>query len=310
MKVLFMGTPEFAVPSLEALVAAGHSVVAVLTQPDKPKGRGMQMAFSPVKECAIQYDIPVHQPETLRNHAIAPLLDELKPDVIAVVAYGKLLPGYVLRFPKYGCINVHSSLLPKYRGAAPMQAAVINGDTFTGVSTMYMAKALDAGDIIFSEVTPIDPDETVEPVHDRLMKLGASLLVKTLFALETGTAPRIPQAEEAVSYAPMLTRDDAELDWNLPARTLYNRTRGMTPWPGAWTLINGKMLKLFDFSMGAHSDLLPGSVRRNGDFLDITCGDGITLRCRALQPEGKRRMSVADYCNGRTLPERFGDTHA
>ncbi|MCI6907673.1 MAG: methionyl-tRNA formyltransferase [Clostridiaceae bacterium] len=306
MRVIFMGTPDFAVPSLEALCAHGHTVAGVLTQPDRPKGRGMKAAFSPVKEAALRLGLPVYQPETLRDHAILPLLEETKPDVAVVVAYGKILPGYVLRYPKYGCVNVHGSLLPKYRGAGPIQAAVINGDTETGVTTMMMARGVDTGDMLLSASTPIGPDDTAETVHDRLMQLGAQTLLRTLEAFENGTAVRVPQNDAEATHAPMLSREDGCMDWTLSAAALYNRARGMTPWPGSFTYAGGAVLKLAGIRPDAAvSDAAPGTLLVSGGELRVVCGDGHTLRIGSVQPAGKRMTPVADFLRGNTLPERF-----
>ena len=306
MRVLFMGTPEFAAASLEALCDAGHTVVGVLTQPDRPAGRGMKMAYSAVKQAALARSLPVWQPETLRNRAILSLLEETQPECIAVVAYGKLLPGYVLRFPKYGCVNVHGSLLPKYRGAGPIQAAVINGDTETGVTTMCMAKEMDAGDMLLTASTPISPDDTAETVHDRLMALGASLLLETLDGLEKGTLTPIPQNSAEATFAPMLSREDGQMDWTQPAAVLYNRARGMTPWPGSFTYAGGAVLKLSGIRPDeTRSDAAPGTTIRQGDRILVVCGDGHCLEIGALQPAGKRMTPAADYLRGHTLPERF-----
>lgn len=308
MKVLYMGTPDFAVAPLQALVKAGHTVVGVLTQPDKPKGRGMQMSISAVKACALELGLPVYQPETLKDRAILPLLEETQPDAIAVVAYGKFLPAYVRKFPRYGCINVHGSLLPKYRGAGPIQAAVINGDPVTGVTTMHMGREIDTGDMILKAETPISQEDTAETVFDRLAVMGAELLVETLRQLEQGTAPRIPQDHSQATYAPMLTRDDARIDWSLSAQTIYDRVRGMYPWPGAFTEAGAAVMKLFAFSKTETvTDAAPGTVVSTGDAgMEIACGDGKTLMIARLQPPGKKAMAVRDYLRGNKLPERLG----
>jgi len=308
LRVLFMGTPDFAVPSLEALLSAGHEVCGVLTQPDRPVGRGMKLAQSPVKVCALSHGLTVYQPETLRRCAIRPLLEELQPDVICVVAYGQLLPPYVLEYPRYGCINVHASLLPKYRGAGPIQAAIINGETETGVTTMFMGRKLDNGDMLLMARTPIGPDETADMLHDRLKIMGADLLVQTLTRLEQGSIQRIPQDDTQMTYAPMLTKDDGRMDWSLPARTLYNRARGVNPWPGAFTYVDGQPMKLGAIAMGEPSEGAPGTVRMDGNTLTVVCGDGITLRVGMLQPAGKRMMLAGDYARGHKLPERFEGT--
>ena len=219
MKIVFMGTPEFAVPSLEALVAAGHQVVGVFSQPDKPKNRGMKLQPTPVKLCAMVHDLPVYQPTKLRDGTALETIRSLAPDLIVVAAYGRILPQEILDYPKYGCINVHSSLLPKYRGAAPIHWSILNGDKETGVTIMHMALALDAGDIISQVKTPIDPDETVEMLHDRLARLGADLLAETVQNIADGTATRTPQDESQVTLAPMLSRELSPMDWTKPART-------------------------------------------------------------------------------------------
>ncbi len=306
MRILFMGTPEFAVASLEALCSGGHEVVGVLTQPDRPQGRGMKMTYSAVKQAALRLGLPVHQPETLRSRAILPLLQETNPECIVVVAYGKLLPGYVLRFPKYGCINVHGSLLPRYRGAGPIQAAVINGDTETGVTTMYMAREMDAGDMLLSASTPITQEDTAETVHDRLMVLGAQTLIATLEGLSAGTIVRTPQDESLVTVAPMLSREDGRMDWTRPAGVLYNRARGMTPWPGSFTTADGAVLKLAGIRpSGIRSDAPCGTVLVRDGAMLVVCGDGAALEIGALQPAGRRMTPAADYLRGHKPPERF-----
>ena len=228
-----MGTPDFAVPSLEGLLAAGHTVVGVFTQPDKPKNRGMKLQAPPVKQCALAHDIPVYQPTKLRDGSALELIQGLGPELIVVAAYGRILPQEILDAPPLGCINVHSSLLPKYRGAAPINWAILNGDTETGVTIMHMALALDAGDIIAQQATPIHPDETVEPLHDRLAQMGAALLTETVDALAQGTAQRTPQEESQVTLAPMLSRALSPMDWKRPARALHDQVRGLIPWPAA-----------------------------------------------------------------------------
>ena len=245
MKILFMGTPDFAVPSLEALVAAGHQVVGVFSQPDKPKNRGMKLLPTPVKVCAQVHDIPVFQPTKLRDGTALETIRQLAPDLIVVAAYGRILPQEILDAPPLGCINVHSSLLPKYRGSAPIHWAILNGDQETGVTIMHMALALDAGDIIAQKTTPIDPDETVETLHDRLAQLGAELLVETVARIADGTATRTPQEESQVTLAPMLSRALSPMDWTRPARALHDQVRGLIPWPAAVTELNGTRCKIF-----------------------------------------------------------------
>ena len=235
MRILFMGTPDFAVPSLEALIAAGHTVCGVFTQPDKPRNRGMKLQAPPVKVCALAHSIPVYQPVKLRDGAALALIQELAPELIVVAAYGRILPDEILAAPPKGCINVHSSLLPNYRGAAPIHWAVLNGDRETGVTIMHMAHDLDAGDIIAQAATPIDPDETVVALHDRLAVLGAELLVNVVADIAAGTATRTPQEHGKATLAPMLSRELSPMDWSRPARALHNQVRGLIPWPTAVT---------------------------------------------------------------------------
>ena len=304
MRVVFMGTPAFAVPSLERLIADGHLVCGVVTQPDKPKNRGMKLTASPVKECALAHGIPVYQPVTLKDGQALENLRALAPELVVVAAYGKILPAALLDLPSLGCINVHSSLLPKYRGAAPINWAVINGEAETGVTIMHMAPALDAGDIILARSTPIDPNETVERLHDRLAELGADLLSQAVDALARGTAPRIPQDDSRATYAPMLSRDLSPIDWTRPARDIHNQVRGLIPWPATTTrLPNGAEVKVFaveETGEGTHA--APGSLVRAGkEGIDLACGDGRVLRITELQAQGKRRMSAADYLRGNPL---------
>jgi len=307
LKILYMGTPDFAVKPLEALIEAGHDIVGVFTQPDKPKGRGMKMTFSPVKECALAHDIPVYQPETMRNGAVKDLLAELQPDLIAVVAYGKLLPGYVLRYPKYGCVNVHGSLLPKYRGAGPIQWAVINGEKVTGVTTMLMAKGMDTGDMLLKEELPITETDTAETVFESLSVMGASLLVKTVEGLMAGTITPVAQDESLATYAPMLTKEHGRIDWTKSAQEIYDLARGTDPWPGVYTSVGETIYKLFGITKTSLTSEKPaGSIvgsDKNG--FTVVCGDGCVLAVRELQAPGKKRMSAADFFRGHALFERF-----
>ena len=296
MKIVFMGTPEFAVPSLEALVAAGHQVVGVFSQPDKPKNRGMKLQPTPVKLCAMVHGLPVYQPTKLRDGTALETVRSLAPDLIVVAAYGRILPQEILDYPKYGCINVHSSLLPKYRGAAPIHWSILNGDKETGVTIMHMALALDAGDIISQVKTPIDPDETVEMLHDRLARLGADLLVETVQNIADGTATRTPQDESQVTLAPMLSRE--------PARTLHDQVRGLIPWPSATAELNGVKCKIFATAvLDETTGKAPGSVlAADKKGLKIACGEGTVLRIDILQAAGGKRMAAADYLRGHPIP--------
>ncbi|MDY3015137.1 MAG: methionyl-tRNA formyltransferase [Evtepia sp.] len=303
MKILFMGTPDFAVPSLEALVGAGHELVGVFTQPDKPKNRGMKLQAPPVKVCALGHDIPVYQPTKLRDGTALECIRELAPDLIVVAAYGRILPQEILDYPKLGCINVHSSLLPKYRGAAPIHWAILNGDKETGVTIMHMALALDAGDIISQAVTPIDPNETVEMLHDRLAVMGADLLVKTVEDLEKGTATRTPQEESQVTLAPMLSRALSPMDWTRPAQQLHDQVRGLIPWPAAVTQLNGVRCKVFATALsGETTGKQPGTViAADKHGLKLACGGGTVLEILELQADGGKRMKAADYLRGHPI---------
>lgn len=304
MKILFMGTPLFAVPSLEALVAAGHQVVGVFSQPDKPKNRGMKLQPTPVKVCAQVHDIPVFQPTKLRDGAALETIRQLEPDLIVVAAYGRILPQEILDYPRLGCVNVHSSLLPKYRGAAPINWAILNGEKETGVTIMHMAPALDAGDIIAQRATPIDPDETAEALYDRLARLGADLLAETLPRLADGTAPRTPQAEDQATLAPMLSRDLSPMDFTRPAQALHDQVRGLIPWPAATMDLNGVRCKVFATAvLGETTGKAPGSViQADKKGLKLACGGGTVLGIQVLQAAGGKRMAAADYLRGHPIP--------
>ncbi len=301
MKVIFMGTPDFAVPTLEKIIEAGHNVVAVVTQPDKPKNRGMQMQESPVKEVAKQYNIPVFQPEKVRrDREFIDKLKELNADVSVVVAFGQILPKEVLETPKYGSINVHGSLLPKYRGAAPIQWAVINGETTTGVTTMYMDEGLDTGDMIFKEKTEIGKEETYGELYERLKVMGANLLIKTLDAIEKGNAPREKQIGES-TYAHMLTKETGTIDWNKTSKEIDCLVRGVNPWPSAYAEIVGKKFKVHKVAVSNERGT-PGNIiyADNKKGLVIGTGDG-AIELLEIQPENKKRMSAKDYLRGNTL---------
>lgn len=304
MKILFMGTPDFAVPSLEALVAAGHTLAGVFSQPDKPKNRGMKLLPTPVKVCAQAHDIPVFQPAKLRDGTALETIRQLEPDLIVVAAYGRILPQEILDYPKFGCINVHSSLLPKYRGSAPIHWAILNGDRETGVTIMHMALALDAGDIIAQKATPIDPDETVETLHDRLAVLGAELLVETVEQIAAGTATRTPQQEDQVTLAPMLSRALSPMDWTRPARALHDQVRGLIPWPAAVTELGGTRCKIFATTvLPETTGKAPGAiVAADKKGLKVACGEGTVLQIDILQADGGKRMAAADYLRGHPIP--------
>ena len=304
MRVVFMGTPDFAVPSLEALLAAGHEVCGVFTQPDRPKNRGMKLLPPPVKVTAQSHGIPVFQPVQLRDGSALEELRALKPELIVVAAYGRILPQEILDLPPNGCINVHSSLLPRYRGAAPIHWAVVNGDAETGVTIMKVAPELDAGDILGQIATPIDPEETVETVHDRLARLGGELLVQVVEKIAAGTLQPVPQDPDQVTYAPMLSRTLSPIDWGQSARTIHNKVRGLVPWPATSTdIFSREPVKIFSVTeTGEHTGKAPGTVlAAQKEGIDVACGDGMVIRILELQAPGSRRMTAADYLRGHSI---------
>lgn len=299
--MIFMGTPDFAVPCLQSVLDAGHEVCAVFTQPDKPKGRGYALAPPPVKMLAEEHSLLVCQPKTLRTPEAVQQIRDLRPDCIAVVAYGKILPKDILEIPPYGCINVHASLLPKYRGAAPIQWAVLNGEAETGVTTMYMAEGLDTGDMLLKASTPIGAEETAGELHDRLAQMGAELLAETLLAVRDGTAVRIPQGDAETCYASMLTRELGKIDWNRPAEEIHNLVRGLSPWPVAETSYRGKRLKVHRAKIALGLEGAPGEVARRKDAFVVACGGGTALELESVQYEGGKRMGGKDFLCGHQL---------
>ena len=303
MRILFMGTPDFAVASLKRLVADGHDVCAVFTQPDKPKNRGMKMIAPPVKEYALTENIPVYQPLKMKDGTALALVQSLEPELIVVAAYGRILPEDILNTPKYGAINVHSSILPKYRGAAPINWAILNGDAVTGVSIMYMAPELDAGDVILCRETAIDPDEDAVTLTTRLAELGAEALSEAIGQIENGTVTRTPQDHAAHTYAPMLDKSLSPLDFTRPARQLHDQVRGLVPWPSASMVLAGKPVKIHRTAVGEAPDAPAGAVvTADKTGLSIACGDGKCLRILELQGEGGKRMAAADYLRGHPVP--------
>ena len=302
MRILFMGTPDFAVASLKRLVEDGHDVCGVFTQPDKPKNRGMKMTFSPVKEYALSQNLTVYQPLKMRDGEALSIVEQLQPELIVVAAYGRILPEEILNAPRYGSINVHSSLLPSYRGAAPINWAILDGLDTTGVTIMYMAKELDAGDIIHTVETAIDIDETALELTLRLADLGAQALAETVDMLAAGTAVRTPQDHSKHTYAPMLSKALSPIDWNKNARQIHDQVRGLIPWPCASTVVGGKNVKVFKTEFGTKTSALPGTVVSAGkQGIEIACGDGRTLRITQLQAEGGKRMAAADYLRGHSV---------
>ena len=300
MRVVFMGTPAFAAASLSALFAAGFGIPGVFTQPDKPRDRGMKASASPVKELAEARGVPVFQPEKLRDGTALACLRELRPDVLAVVAYGRILPDEILAVPPLGCVNVHGSLLPKYRGAAPIQRAVLAGERFTGVTTMYLAHDMDAGDIIYQEQTEIGEFETSGALFDRLAGLGAALLVRTLRNIEAGTAPRTPQDAGAATFAPPLDRSLSPIDWNTSPRAVVKHICGLSPWPGATARVGDAEVRVWAAEYtGEHTGKAPGSIVSAGKGgIEFACAGGETLRVTELQAPGGRRMAAADWLRG------------
>lgn len=307
MKIVFMGTPDFAKESLEALYNKGYEILAVVTNPDKPKGRGMKMVASPVKEFAIEKNLKIYQPEKVRNNEeFINEIKDLKPDVICVVAYGKILPQEILDIPEKGCINVHGSLLPKYRGAAPIQWAVLNGDKTTGITTMYMGAGMDTGDMILKQEVEIGEDETTGELWEKLSKIGSELLVETLKQIEAGTAPRIPQGDD-FTMAPMLDKEMAKIDWeNKNAREIKNLVRGLNPIMGAYTFLNGKKIKFWkvDLAEGIEENL----EFKNGTVIKSDKKDGIYIKTKEgilkvleIQGENAKRMSIQDYLRGNSI---------
>lgn len=298
MKIVFMGTPDFAVDCLEVLVNSEHEVVAVFSQPDKPQGRKQILTAPEVKVCAQKYNIPVYQPNTLKNGESAQLLRELAPELIVVVAYGKLIPQEILDIPKYGCVNVHGSLLPELRGAAPIQWAVINGLEETGVTTMQLDAGLDTGDILLVKKTKIEENETSGELFDRLKVLGAEVLMETIDAMLKDELKPEKQDDSKSTYASMLNKSFSPVDWSKPAKSVHNHIRGLEPWPVATTVINGKPVKLFGSRMGNEFNGKPGEVVSNEKQLEVCCGDGKTVIITQLQAQGKNKLSSTDFLRG------------
>ena len=303
MKILFMGTPDFALFSLKAIHESEHTVAGVVTQPDKPRGRGYTLTPPPVKVYATEQGIPVYQPNTLRGEEFSALLDEIAPDAIVVVAYGKILPKNVLDYPRYGCINVHGSLLPEYRGAAPMQRAIIDGKTETGITTMYMAEGLDTGDMLLKDTVTVEENDNFEAIHDKLGECGARLIIKTLAEIENGRAVRIPQDESLASYAAKITKEDCILDFDTDAQAVHDRIRGLSPIPLSFTHTpDGKMLKVVASEIISKEK----SVGRAGEVFSLDGGICVACKSGAIRitrvlPEGKPRMSAVDFIRGRKI---------
>ncbi len=299
MRIVFMGTPDFSVPVLEALVQEGHEVVQVVTQPDKPKGRGKSVLMTPVKEKALALGLPVWQPERIRRPEAVEQLKELAPDVIVVVAFGQILSRQVLDIPRLGCVNVHASLLPKYRGAAPIQWAILDGETCTGVTTMLMDEGIDTGNMLEKLEVPIAPDETGGSLHDKLSRAGAELIRSTLRRLEAGTLVPEPQTEEGTCYARMLTKTMGDIDWNMDAAAIERLIRGLNPWPSAYTHLDGRTLKIWKAQVqeGNPEGVCGQIVETGRDSISVKTGNGV-LVLQEVQLEGKKRMDAGAFLRG------------
>jgi methionyl-tRNA formyltransferase len=311
MKIIFMGTPDFAVPCLDALIENGYEVVAVVTQPDRPKGRKGELTSSPVKVAALRHNLPVLQPEKVRTEESLAEIDSYGADLLITAAYGQLLPKRLLDMPRLGCINVHASLLPRWRGGAPIHKCILEGDKESGVTIMRMVQALDAGDMISQVVVPITDEDTVSSLHDKLSAAGSKLLIETLPSIKNGTHTETPQDESLVTYAPNIKREDEKIDWSKDARTLYNQVRGLNSWPVAFTTLSDKIMKIWQARVNEEESIptaRPGTVlRTTDDGIIVQCGRG-TLTLLEIQPSGKRRMFATDYLRGVTLAPgtRFG----
>lgn len=299
MRVIFMGTPEFAVGTLEHLIEAKHEVIAVVTQPDKPKGRGKTMQFTPVKEKALEYNLPVYQPVKVRDEEFLEVVRELNPDVIVVVAFGQILPKALLDMPKYGCVNVHGSLLPKYRGAAPIEWAIIDGEKETGITTMLMDVGLDTGDMLLKATTEITSEDTGGSLRERMAEIGAKLLIETLVGLEEGTITPEKQDDSQSNYAKMLTKTLGNMDFTKSACELERLIRGLNPWPSAYTKLDGKTLKVWVADVyHENKDVAPGTITGiTKNTIEVQTGDGI-LALKEIQLEGKKRMTVDAFLRG------------
>lgn len=302
LKVVFMGTPDFAVGTLQGLIDAGVDLIGVYTQPDRPKGRGKKLAPPPVKELALEHGIPVYQPPKLRDPVAVAELQELAPDLIVVVAYGQILPQSVLDIPQQGCINVHASLLPKYRGAAPINKAIVDGETVTGITTMLMDVGLDTGDMLVKKSLEIGPDETAGELHDRLAVLGRETMEVTLQQVLEGKLSPEKQQDDDSTYAPMMKKEDGLIDWTLSAQEIHDRARGLAPWPGAFTMLDGEVLKISRTEVSEGAGATGEILVANANGVDVACGNGV-VRIGALQLPGKKMLPAADFLRGYQLAE-------
>jgi methionyl-tRNA formyltransferase len=329
MKVVFCGTPQFAVPTLKYLLTqSDFEIAAVITQPDRPSGRGMQVTFSPVKEAALAAGVPVHQPEKIRAPESQEFLQSIMPDCIVIIAYGQIIPARLLPIPKLGWINLHASLLPKYRGAAPINWAIVNGETKTGLTTMRIDAGMDTGDMLLQAEMAIGPRDTTPELAGRLAEAGAPLMAETLRGLAAGTLPPRPQDHTQATYAPLLKKEDGRIDWTLSAQEIYNRMRGFTPWPGSYTTFRGRTCHILSESVsndpegrsvigqddggqvpGALRDTAPGTIRVAGQKLLVSCGGATELRLLSVKQEGGKKIDALEFASGARLTEgeRFGE---
>ena len=301
MDIVFMGTPEFAVPCLERLISDGHNVKGVFTQPDKPKGRGHKMQFPPVKECAVDAGIPVYQPLKMKDGEAISILENLNPELIIVVAYGKILPKEILDYPKYGCINMHASILPRYRGAAPIQWSVLNGEKISGVTAMQMDVGLDTGDMLLTKTVEIDENETAGELHDKLSVLGADVMSETIDLLLKGELKPEKQDDSESNYAPMLSKDLCPIDWNESAQKVHNKVRGLSPWPVATAKLGEKTIKIHKTAVSGRCNATPGEVVVSDKKLIVACGESTSVEIIVLQTEGKKAMNASDFLRGNPI---------
>lgn len=300
-RIIYMGTPAFACPTLQTLLDRGEQVVAVFTQPDRPKGRGQKLQPPPVKELALRHGIPVHQPAKVRMPEVIEQIRALKPDLIVVVAFGQILPKALLDIPPHGCVNVHASLLPRYRGAAPLNWCIVNGEQETGVTTMLMDVGLDTGPMLLKQATPIDPNEDISSLHDRMSLLGAELLGRTLDGLFDGSVTPEPQDDAQSCYAPLLKKEDGLIDWRKPAHEIHNLVRGLASWPGAYTFLQGQPLKIHRTGVATGSGAAGSVLAASAAGIEVACGQG-SLLIHELQAAGSRRMDAASFLSGHPLP--------
>ncbi|MBR0349797.1 MAG: methionyl-tRNA formyltransferase [Clostridia bacterium] len=301
MDIVFMGTPEFAVPCLERLISDGHNVKGVFTQPDKPKGRGHKMQFPPVKECAVEAGIPVYQPLKMKDGEAISILESLKPELIIVVAYGKILPKEILDYPKYGCINMHASILPRYRGAAPIQWSVLNGEKISGVTAMKMDVGLDTGDMLLTKTVEIGENETAGELHDKLSVLGADVMSETIDLLLKGELKPEKQDDSESNYAPMLSKDLCPIDWNESAQKVHNKVRGLSPWPVATAKLGEKTIKIHKTAVSGKCNATSGEVVVSDKKLIVACGESTSVEIIVLQTEGKKAMNASDFLRGNPI---------